>query len=936
HRLALVCRDAAEAAAALAGPDRAGVLSGVEPRGGRSPAFLFPGQGAQYPGMGGELYREEAAFGREIDRCAEVLAPALGLDLRAALYPADASSAAAGERLRQTDLAQASLFAVEYALARLWMSWGVVPQAMLGHSIGEYVAACLAEVFSLEDALALVAARGRLMRDLPAGAMLGVPLAESELAPLLAADPGLGLDLAAVNGVAECVVSGPPAAVAACRAELARRGIKARLLHTSRAFHSRAMDAIVEPFAREVERRPRQAPRIPFVSSLTGTWIRDEEATDPHYWARQLRQPVRFAAGLETLLAEPGRVLLEVGPGETLASLARRHPALAPRHAVVPALRHAAVAGDEQEVLAQAVARLWLVGVEVDPAAFYAGQRRRRLPLPTYPFERRRYWIDPPPRHPPATAAAAPDAAAPGAAVPSAPAPDAAAPPAPSRARLSTAYAAPRDSRESTIAALWQQRLGVEPVGIHDDFFELGGHSLLATRIAADVRRAFGTDLSLRELFATPTVAHLASAVAARQPNAAREPPADAPALPPLVPDPAAADQPFPLTDVQGAYWIGRGGAFELGGVGTHSYFEAEGAGIDLERFASSLRLLIARHGMLRAVMLPDGRQQVLPEVPAYEMAVLDLRDEPPATAERQLLAVRERMSHQVLPADRWPLFEVCATRLAGGRVRFHVSFDFLIGDAWSVQLLGDELARLYRDPAAVPPPPAATFRDYVLAAAAVAESDLFERSLDYWRRRLDTLPPPPDLPLAAPAGSLARVQFTRRSGRLEKAAWERLKDRAARSGLTASVAVLAAFGEALAAWSKGPRFTLNLTLFNRLPLHPEVDRIVGDFTSLTLLEIDAAAATAFVDRARRIQERLWDDLDHRYVSGVRVLRELGRRHRPQAAAAPVVFTSLLTLGRREAAGEAGPGALSLDGSFGVSQTPQVWLDHQVSEQAGG
>jgi len=402
HRRMVVCEDRDDAVAALESRDPARVLTAADledPRE-RPVVFLFPGQGAQHPGMGRGLYEREAVFRAEIDHCAERLRPLLNLDLRRVLYPAAGEEAEAARELSRTALTQPALFVVEHALARLWMSWGVRPQALIGHSIGEYTAACLAGVMSLEDALALVAARGRLMETLPAGVMLGVPLAEEELAPLLPP----GVSIAAVNEPARCVASGPGEAVAALERALGERGVDCRRLHTSHAFHSEMMDPVLDRFAAEVSRVALRAPEIPFISNVTGTWITPEQATDPGYWARHLRQPVRFADGVAELLRDPRRILLEAGPGRTLATLAGRHPART-EQAVVASLGHPQDGIPDEAALLTALGRLWLAGLRLDWSGFHAGELRRRVPLPTYPFERQRYWID--------AAAEAPSAPAP-------------------------------------------------------------------------------------------------------------------------------------------------------------------------------------------------------------------------------------------------------------------------------------------------------------------------------------------------------------------------------------------------------------------------------------------------------------------------------------------------------------------------------------------
>ncbi|MEM7357016.1 MAG: SDR family oxidoreductase, partial [Acidobacteriota bacterium] len=287
---------------------------------------------------------------------------------------------------------QPALFVVEVALARLWMSWGVQPQAMLGHSIGEWVAAHLAGVVTLDDALDLVAARGRLMAQQPGGVMLALSLPRAEAEDLLAGHGELAL--AALNEPQRVVVAGPATAVEALEAELAARRVSCRRLHTSHAFHSPLMDGAVEPFVEAVQRVRLQPPEIPFLSNVTGTWITAEEATDPSYWGRQLRQPVRFADGVGALFEEPRRVCLEVGPGRTLSTLVGRHDAYDGQVAV-PSLPGPRDETGDLPTLLGGLGRLWLAGLELDPALFFAGEERQRIALPSYPFAGQRYWIEP-------------------------------------------------------------------------------------------------------------------------------------------------------------------------------------------------------------------------------------------------------------------------------------------------------------------------------------------------------------------------------------------------------------------------------------------------------------------------------------------------------------------------------------------------------------
>ncbi len=389
-RRVVVAENHEDAVRALRALDRDSSATAVVNGKNRPVTFLFSGQGAQYPNMGRGLYESEPVFRAEIDRACELLAPHLGFDLRQVLYPEGATEEAE-KKLAETHVTQPALFVIEHALARLWMSWGIEPESMIGHSIGEYVAATVAGVFTLAEALKLVAARGRLMHGLPRGSMVGVPLTEEELAAVLPE----GLSIATLNAPNRLVASGPDSGIEELERRLKEKGVAASRLRTSHAFHSPMMEPILAPFLQEFAGIELQAPKVPYVSNVTGTWITAAEATDPAYWARHLRQAVRFSDGLAELLKEPARCLLEVGPGKTLATFARQHPARAKEQPALSSLRHPKDKLNDLAFALRSLGELWAAGVGVDLAKLYRREKRRRVSLPGYAFERQRYWVEP-------------------------------------------------------------------------------------------------------------------------------------------------------------------------------------------------------------------------------------------------------------------------------------------------------------------------------------------------------------------------------------------------------------------------------------------------------------------------------------------------------------------------------------------------------------
>ncbi|ODS52927.1 MAG: hypothetical protein ABS36_15860 [Acidobacteria bacterium SCN 69-37] len=385
-RRTVVCRSRAEAVAALEAGSPPAVQTDQAPEHAPRVAFMFTGQGAQYPGMGAGLYAAEPVFRDAVDACADRFRARLGRDLRDDVLRATPADEAAVEALRRTLWAQPAIFTIDYALAALWQARGVTPDAMIGHSLGEYVAATVAGVLTLDDAIRLVATRAQLMDALPAGAMTAVAMSEAAVTPLL----GDGLSVAAINAPTLVVVSGPTPAIEAFEQAAGQRGVSARRLHTSHAFHSAMMAPMLRAFREVLADVTLATPTQRYVSNVTGLWITDQEATSPEYWVRHLRSAVRFADGIETLVRDGDRILLESGPGHALASLARQQSTRA--LAVVTSMRHVEDRDlSDAEALARATAALWRHGAAVDWRATH-GAPHRRVPLPGYPFERERFW----------------------------------------------------------------------------------------------------------------------------------------------------------------------------------------------------------------------------------------------------------------------------------------------------------------------------------------------------------------------------------------------------------------------------------------------------------------------------------------------------------------------------------------------------------------
>ncbi|RKH62902.1 amino acid adenylation domain-containing protein [Corallococcus interemptor] len=468
YRRAIVCETSTEAIAKLRRDGASQPASSPHPE----VCFLFPGTGTQEAGMGAAWYRRAPAYREAFDACAALFGPELERELRATLLT-EHPGPQAEEALRVPSLGMAAIFTTEYALARLLGTWGVHPTSLLGHSLGEYAAACLAGVLSLEQAVALVALRGRLCDALPPSGMLAVPLSEGVLTQELPP----GLSLAAVNGPGQCVVSGTLEALEDFAARLQARGVKAKRMPNASGFHS----ALVEPamqsltdLARPMRTKP---PVMPLVSNVTGTWLNADDARDPTYWARHLRHTVRFSSGLELMLEDRERIFVEVGPGRTLSTLTLLNPRVGRERIVLHTL------GRDEQALLHAVGQLWSSGLPVDWGSVRGSSPRRRVVLPTYPFERKRYSLaENTPRVPKPEVTEAPRSLS-------------------------------REEVRASMEALWKELLGVDTLTPDSHFFELGGTSLLVVQLNRELKTRLSVTLSLHAVLEHPTLGEWVKAV---------------------------------------------------------------------------------------------------------------------------------------------------------------------------------------------------------------------------------------------------------------------------------------------------------------------------------------------------------------------------------------------------------------------------------------
>jgi len=832
HRRVVVCHDVADAAAQLEKPDPKRVFTAQQTHEDASVVFMFPGQGSQYVGMGANLYHSEPVFRDVVDRCAEILHPILHTDLRMILFPIEGAEKEAEQLLVQTRFTQPALFVIEYALATLWMSWGVKPAAMIGHSVGEYVAACVAGVFSLEDGLRLIAERARLVQEQPSGAMLAVALPENDILQLLLASGADDVAIAAINAPGMCVVAGPHEEIAQFESQLSSRDVTSRHLRTSHAFHSPMMDPVLPPFTAVVRQISLQPPQIPYVSNVTAQWITEADATDPNYWAGHVRQPVRFAASIAQFVQDPSNILLEVGPGQTLSTLARQHPDWKRTQAVLSSL----VRGEEADSTTTARGRMWLAGASVDVEAFFAGERRQRVSLPTYSFERTRHWVEP--QRGTWTAAAAPTSER-GSRVTES-----------SAAATATIPASPT----AELKAMLNELSGKDYSDADDNtpFVELGFESLFLTQVSLAISKRFGVQVGFRQLLGDlNTLALLAAHLDHAAPLTAVET-----VLSQLSAEPVTA----PLTEAQRELWLATAIGDAASCVFNQSSTLRLRGTIRRDALENALQDLVQRHDGLRATFSENGDSQTVAPQLAIALPFHDLTGN--AAGLDTLLAAE---ASQPFDLARGPLLRARLAKLGHDDHVLLLTVHHIVCDGRSLAILANDLGELYSAKclgrkAALPPPQ--SLMAYATEENRQADSPQRHAAESYWLQQYADQPPalelPPDFPRPAQKsfrGALAKFE-------LPAALCSELNRAGARQGCTFFTTLLAAYYVFLYRLTGQEDIVVGVPFAT--PGTEGSDALVGHTVNFLAVRDKLSGNSAWGDHLLAVKRLVIDALEHR------------------------------------------------------------------------
>jgi amino acid adenylation domain-containing protein len=854
HRKMLVCNSHEEAIQELTQPtsplkQQQTVMNQDAP----PVVFMFPGQGSQYIDMGRGLYQSQVIYRREMDRCFNILNTLMDTDVKEILYPKSEGITQKNDTIHQTAFTQPILFAHQYALAQLLMEWGIKPYAMIGHSISEYVAACLAQVFSLEDALKLVVQRGKLMQTMPSGKMTGVPLSEEQLEPLLQQHNQLNLSV--LNSSQQSVVSGTHEAIDTFEEDLRQKDIRFRSLLTSHAFHSHMMNPILDSFKTGFADVAVGTPQIPYISNLTGQWISQEEAGDPRYWSRHLRETVRFASGLDTLMQKDNLVFLEVGPGKTLGSLARHHHAKKDSHVILNSIRHPNEETSDIDVLFSCIGRLWLNGVNPDWNRFHEPHKPYRQSLPLYPFEKTSFPIprkllnakhpqynpispshslenqaNDPLAHDTASNNSAPNLRY-------------------NRPQLSTQFVAPDTGNliQTTLAKIWCDFFGIQAVGIDDDFFELGGDSLKIMTIISTIHKELQVQVPMADFFNHPNIRSLALYIDTAEGTHF------------MAIQPIELKQYYCLSSAQKRIYILQ--QLDKEGV-TYNMPQVQmvTGEIQQDKLETALQKMILRHESFRTSFHIFDRQPMqrihsLRDT-EFEIEYYDLQ------TSKAIPSTIEATTHNFIrPFDlsRAPLMRVAYGKISQDKGIFMLDMHHIISDGSSYLVFLTELLHAYEGRSLAPLK--VQYKDYSYWRSAEHHGAGLKTQEKYWRETLSGQLPVIQLPTDYPRPAVQRFKGKKIKFQLDTHQTEAVHQLAKQEDVTLYMLLLAIYNIFLAKISRSSDIIVGTPTAGRR--HNDLKNVIGMFVNTLCIRSYPSAEKQFTDFLQEVKTQTLDAFEN-------------------------------------------------------------------------
>jgi amino acid adenylation domain-containing protein len=830
-------------------------------------AFMFPGQGTQSLNMGRTLYQKETVFRQAVDACAELLQPILKLDIRSLIYPSADGMSSAQEQLAQTCYAQPALFTIQYALAQYFLKLDLKPDALVGHSLGEFTCATISGVLELKDALYLVAQRGRLMQSMAPGSMLSINISEAEARCYVDAS----IDIAAINGPKQCVLAGSTERLHALQRELEQKGISCRLLKTSHAFHSPTVDAITADFTSLMESVSLKAPQIPYVSTMTATWITAEQACSPQYWAEHMRKAVRFHDSIKTLWAEQPYLLLELGPRDTATVLARKASQDPLRFKAIPTL----TGEDEYRSFLQAIGQLWSEGVSIDWEHYFAAEQRNRLPLPTYSFEKVSHWLDSIPADAPHSSVQMEQKNPVGPMIQPAPAAAKAAPAASAnqgfKDKLRTIF---RDASDMTIAPT------------HDglSFLELGFDSLTLTQVAASLKQKFQMDLPSGLLMKQENTlnrlsAYLEGRVEGSLPEATLNADAHMPALP------TKGQTRSPASFSQRRMWMHAQVHPNATTYNIPIYFALHGE-LDTTLFAESLNLVANRHDVLLSSyhLEQDTVYQKLNHDVVLALDVMDLSNLPQAEAQAKLHELLQHYGRIPFQLDKDSLIRFHLFRMSAQEHVFLLHAHHIVFDLISIQRFLTEVGNVYRTLASGGQmdsvKPTLQYADFVAWQQTWAQSGAMDQEIAFWQKHLGASPLPVlRLPLDRARPRIQPEVNAAVTVTIQKEPLRRLWDLATKQGATPFMLLLASYKYLMMLLSGQHDVVVGTTIASRT--HPQTQDMIGFFANTLALRSTSSGSMSFLDFMIQVKETVLSAFDHQDAPLDEVLRRLDMRRDP-------------------------------------------------------